>query len=142
MKGIDHSKIKMKEVEKLLAEVKERLKTPGKGFMSHREKTAGETAPIPKKEPRIEDEEKISAKEIVPSEDELRNLYEKLYEQFVARDFASIKEFIKTKSKVYLLAFCKANKLPIDASKVSKERIAEEVMLWTSQRKAITKKLT
>ncbi len=142
MKDIDHSKIKMKEVEKLLAEVIEKLKTHGKGFMSHQEKTTGETAPIPKEEPRIEHEEKISAKEIVPSEDELRTAYEKLYGQFVARNFTSIKDFIKTKNKIYLLAFCKANKLPIDAAKVSKERIVEEVMLWTAQRKAITKKVT
>ena len=67
---------------------------------------------------------------------------EKLYEEFVVKNFKSIKEFINGRSKIYLKAFCQANRLPIDTAKVSKDRIVDEVMRWMAQRKAISKKVT
>lgn len=142
MKGIDQSRTKIKEIENLLAEVKERLKTLGKESKSRQEKTIPEPPLFSKEELEKRLEERISVMEILPSEEELQTEYEKLYEEFAAKNFRSIKEFINRKSKIYLKAFCKANKLPIDAAKVSKERIIEEVMQWIAQRKAITKKVT
>ena len=127
MKGIDKGRTKIKEIEKLLAEIKDRLKTFGQERKPQQKKTITEAA-LFSKELQMEREEKIFAKEVLPSEEELQTEYEKLYEEFVAKNFKSIKEFINQKSRIYLKAFCKANKLPIDTAKVSKDRIVEEVM--------------
>lgn len=140
MAGIDKSRTKIKEIEKLLAEVKDRLKTVRKESRSQQKRVVIEADLFPKEELRKGHEQKISA--TLPSEEELRREYEQLYEEFVVKNFKSIREFINRKNKTYLKAFCRANKLPIDAGKVSKGRIGEEVMRWIAQRKAIMKKST
>lgn len=120
MNRIDRVKAKIEQIERLLAEVKDELETLGKESQSQ-----------PKK---------IRTQESLPSEEELQAEYAKLYQEFVAKNSKVIEEFIKGKSKIYLKGFCKANNLPLDTTKVSKDRIADEVMQWMAQRKAITKK--
>lgn len=66
--------------------------------------------------------------------------YENLYNEFIKGNPKSIEEFIKSKTKSYLKTFCKANNLPIDTTKISKEAIIKEVIQWMVQRNAITKK--
>lgn len=73
---------------------------------------------------------------------ELKNLYERLYSLFQENKREEIINIIESKTKKYLKAFCSVNNLPIDPSKVSKKRIAEEVLSWLSQRKEITKEIT
>ena len=140
MTGIDKSRTKIKEIEKLLAEVKDRLKTLSKESRSQQKRVITEADLFSKEELEKGHEEKISAG--LPSEEELQTEYEKLYEEFVVKNFKSIKEFINRRSKIYLKAFCQANRLPIDTAKVSKDRIVDEVMRWMAQRKAISKKVT
>jgi len=78
----------------------------------------------------------------LPSEEELRREGEDLYQKFVtAKDGRTeIEGFVKSKTKKYLKAFFKANSLPGDTTKLSKQKIADEIMKWFIQRKAITKK--
>ncbi|MGH7902407.1 MAG: hypothetical protein ACRENZ_11795 [Thermodesulfobacteriota bacterium] len=140
MTGIDKSRTKIKEIEKLLAEIKDRLKTLSKESRSQQKRVITEADLFSKEELEKGHEEKISAR--LPSEEELQTEYEKLYEEFVVKNFKSIKEFINRRSKIYLKAFCQANRLPIDTAKVSKDRIVDEVMRWMAQRKAISKKVT
>lgn len=140
MTGIDKSRTKIKEIEKLLAEIKDRLKTLSKESRPQQKRVITEADPFSKEELEKGHEEKISAR--LPSEEELQTEYEKLYEEFVVKNFKSIKEFINGRSKIYLKAFCQANRLPIDTAKVSKDRIVDEVMRWMAQRKAISKKVT
>jgi hypothetical protein len=142
MKVTDSSKTKIKEIEALLAEVKERLKTIDREKRSQPKRVITEVELFSKEEQKKRPEEKVSPGEILPSEEELQAEYETLYEEFVGRNFKSIREVMNRKSKTYLKAFCRANKLPIDAGKVSKGRMVEEVMRWIAQRKAVTKKST
>lgn len=140
MTGIDKSRTKIKEIEKLLAEIKDRLKTLSKESRSQQKRVITEADLFSKEELEKGHEEKIYAR--LPSEEELQTEYEKLYEEFVVKNFKSIKEFINRRSKIYLKGFCQANRLPIDTAKVSKDRIVDEVMRWMAQRKAISKKVT
>lgn len=142
MTGIDKSRTKIKEIEKLLAEIKDRLKTLSKESRPQQKRVITEADLFSKEELKKGHGEKISAREMLPSEEELQAEYEKLYEEFVVKNFKSIKEFINRRSKIYLKAFCQANSLPIDTAKVSKDRIVDEVMQWMAQRKAIFKKVT
>lgn len=119
MNRINRIKAKIEQIECLLAVIKGELEALSK---------EGQAKP-----------KKICAEEPLPSEDELRDEYEKLYEQFIAKNANAVVEFIKGKSKIYLKAFCKANNLPVDTTKVSKEGIVNEVVQWLVQRKAITK---
>jgi hypothetical protein len=84
----------------------------------------------------------IPVSESLLSEFTLQNEYERLYQDFTSRNFQTVKNFIRGKNKDYLKSFCKANKLPIDAAKASKDKIVEEVMQWMARRNAITKKFT
>ena len=120
MNSIDRIKTKIEGIEKLLTEVKIELEVMSKETKPHQTKST-------KNEP-------------LPSMEDLRSEHEKLYEEFLARNFKAIEEFIKGKSKYYLKALCKANNLPLDTTKVSKDGIAKEIMQWMAQRKAITKK--
>jgi hypothetical protein len=121
MKSVNRIKGKIEQIEKLLAEVKKELEIVSKGSQLQ-----------PKK---------LGTEEHLPSEEELKTEYEKLYEEFVTKNSKDIiTTFIKGKSRVYLKAFCRANNLPLDASKVSKEKIAATVLQWMKQRKAITNK--
>ena len=122
MSRIDRVKTKIQQIEKLMAEVKGEI-----------EAIAKETQSQPKK---------VHAEELLPSEEQLREEYGRLYEEFMVRNFKAIEEFIKNKSKTYLKVFCRANNLPLDATKVSKVGIVDEVMKWMAQREVITKKAT
>jgi hypothetical protein len=122
MNKIDNIKAKIEQIESLLAVIKNELETLSK---------EGKVKP-----------KKSHTEEPLPSEEELRAEYEKLYEAFIFTNPKAIEEFIKGKSKNYLRVFCKANNLPVDTTKVSKEGIAKEVFQWMVQRKAITKKAT
>ncbi|PIX19153.1 MAG: hypothetical protein COZ70_10405 [Deltaproteobacteria bacterium CG_4_8_14_3_um_filter_51_11] len=77
--------------------------------------------------------------EMVPSQEELKDLYEVFYKKFEETKGEEIRTAIEEKSRKFVLAFCKANKIPIEASKSSKKLIADEVIKWLSQRRAITK---
>ncbi|MGC8903485.1 MAG: hypothetical protein ACP5KD_09150 [Fervidobacterium sp.] len=122
MNRINSIKTKIEQIESLLAAIKGELDTLSK-----------EDKGKPKK---------ARTEESLPLEEELRGEYEKLYEQFIVGNSKAIEEFIKGKSKSYLKAFCKANSLPVDITKVSKDGIVNEVMQWLAQRKVITKKVT
>lgn len=123
MNTFDHIRKNIEQIEKLLSKVRADLETLSKEKASELKKPA----------------EKI---EKLPSEEELQQEYEKLYEEIIRGNPNAIEEFIKSKTKTYLKAFCKANNLPIDTTKVSKDEIVKEVTQWMAQRKAITKKAT
>lgn len=113
---------KIEHIESLLTKIKDELEALSK---------EGETQP-----------KKVGQEAPLPSEEELRVEYEKLYEKFIHKDYKTIEEFFRGKKKNYLKAFCKANNLPVDTTKVSKDGIMKEVMQWFAQRQAITKKVT
>ncbi len=122
MDALRRLKSKIEQIEKLIAECKRDIEDLGQ-------------------QPKVAKtrERKIEA---VPSEQDLQLEYGRLYEEFIADHPRVVEDFIKNRSKVYLKAFCKANKLPIDTSKVSKDGIAREAMQWMAQRKLITQKST
>lgn len=122
MNEIDSIKAKIEQIENLLVEIKIKLETFGKKAEAKQVRTR--------------------ADEPLPPDEHLRAEYENLYEQFIGTNSKAIEEFIRGKSKNYLKAFCKANSLPVDTTKVSKGDIAKEVFQWMAQRKAITKKAT
>jgi len=76
----------------------------------------------------------------VPSDEELRSEYDRLYQDFISSNSGVVEDFIKSKSKSYLKAFCRANNLPVDIKKVSKAGIVDVVFQWMAQRKAITQR--
>jgi hypothetical protein len=80
---------------------------------------------------------KDSRTEVIPGDDEMKQIYERFYEDFVQNRRDEISKAIEQKSKKFLAVFCKVNHLPIDGAKASKKRINEEVLNWLSQRKAI-----
>jgi hypothetical protein len=78
----------------------------------------------------------------LPSSTELREHYLQLYEAFLKSGAESIREFAQRHSRAYLVAFCRANNLPIDTGKLSKDRVGDSLEQWLVQRKAIEKKAT
>jgi len=123
MNRIDSIKVKVERIENLLAEIKRELETLSK-------------------EEDIKRVKQRRTKETLPSDEELRSEYDRLYQEFIASNSKAVEEFIKGKSKAYLKAFCKANNLPVDTTKVSKDGIVDIVLQWMAQRKAITQKTT
>lgn len=123
MNKIETIKKKMERIEELLAEIKSELEALSK---------EGEAKPKKQRQ----------AEEVIPSDDELRLEYDRLYQDFIASSSRVVEEFIKGKSKTYLKAFCRANNLPVDTTKVSKAGIVDIVLQWMAQRKAITQKAT
>lgn len=119
MGSLDGAIGKIAQIEKLVAEVKADLRGLGK-------ETAAPLLPT-------------GEQHVSPSNEELQASYEKLYQEFLANHADAIRSFIKGKSKKYLKDFCRANSLSLDTTKVSKDRIASEVVQWMAQRKAITK---
>lgn len=77
--------------------------------------------------------------ESIPEDEDLRTEFDSLYEAFREKNIALIKANFESRSKAYLNAFCRANSLPLESSKVSKKVIAEEIIKWMAQREAITK---
>ena len=120
MKVLERIKAKIGQIEKLCAEVKSEMDSLTEKFASGQPKRKRE--------------------ETLPSESELKAEYNRLYSEFINNNHNIIEEFIKINSKKYLNAFCKANSLPLDTSKASKNKICTEVLQWMAQRKAITKK--
>ncbi len=114
---------KIERIESLLAEIKGELEALSK-----------EDESKPRKQRQ--------AKETIPSDEEMRFEYNRLYQEFITSNSGVVTEFIKGKNKTYLKAFCRANNLPIDTTKAPKDRIADVVMQWMAQRKAITQKAT
>jgi hypothetical protein len=110
---------RVEKISKLLEEVKEDL--------------ASIEEESKRKPPR-----RTSRTEVIPGDEEMKNLYELFYEDFVQNRRDEIAKAIEQKSKKFLAVFCKVNNLPIDGAKASKKRITEEVLNWLSQRKAIT----
>jgi len=123
MKRVDTIKQKVERIEGLLAEIKKELE-------------------ILSKEEQTKQRRQRRTEETLPSDEELRSEHDRLYQEFIATNSKAIKEFIKGKSKDYLRAFCKANNLPVDTTKASKDRIVDIVMQWMAQRKVITQKST
>lgn len=123
MKKIDRVKAKIKQIERLLSEVKGELESFSEAEQTSSKKATSSSAPV-------------------PSEKELQHEFEKLYEEFKMKNLEAIKVFIKGKDKNYLKMFCRANSLPLDTTKISKDAITEEVMQWMAQRDAITQKTT
>jgi hypothetical protein len=74
----------------------------------------------------------------LPDESILKAEYEALYRGFIEEKTDVINEFITSKSKPYLIAFFRANSLPIDLKRISKETASAELRNWLAQRKAIT----
>ena len=124
MKNINRIINRIQDIEKLLSEIKTDLEA------------------LKKETEKTQSKKVIKKPEVIPSDDELRSEYEKLYQEVCTKDNINIiEEFIKSKTKLYLKAFCKANSLPIDTTKASKEKIIKEVKSWIAQGKAITKKV-
>lgn len=129
------SQKKLKDVDRLLSEVRAKIKELSKG----RAVRNAEVVPEPKSVPKVAGKAVIHRKE--PNEPiDLKSKYEVLYEEFVSGKIDEIRDFLKGKDKIFLMEFCRANDLPVDAARVSKNTIVEEVMYWMSRRKAISKK--
>lgn len=74
----------------------------------------------------------------LPTDKECQEEFSQLYRDYLAGNSKAVEDFVNDKSKDYLKVFCKANNIPVDIKKVSKERIAKEVVQRLAQRKAIT----
>ncbi|HXF68874.1 MAG TPA: hypothetical protein VNK89_03630 [Thermoflexus sp.] len=123
MNRLEIIKRKIEQVEELLAEIKREVEALSKENESRQTKTR-------------------QPEEVLPSDEELRSEYDRLYQDFISSGSGAVEEFIKSKSKTYLKAFCRANNLPVDTTKVSKARIVDVVLQWMAQRKALTQKIT
>lgn len=123
MSRLETIKKKIEQVEKLLTDIKGAVEALSKENESRKTK-AGQPA------------------EVLPSDEELRLEYDRLYQDFISSNSGVVEEFVKSKSKTYLKAFCRANNLPVDITKASKAKIVNVVLQWMAQRKAITQKTT
>ncbi len=121
MNRLETIKKKIEQVEELLVEIKGEVEALSRESESQQTKTR-------------------QPEEVLPSDEELRSEYDRLYQDFISSNSGVVEEFIKSKSKTYLKAFCRANNLPVDITKVSKARIVDVVLQWMAQRKAITQK--
>jgi len=123
MNRLETIKKKIEQVEELLIEIKGEVEALSKENESRQTKSR-------------------QPEEDLPSDDELRSEYDRLYQDFISSNSGAVEEFIKSKSKTYLKAFCRANNLPVDITKVSKAKIVDVVLQWMAQRKAITQRAT
>jgi|GEM_PF-1750545 actin-related protein len=121
MNTLENIKKKIEHIEELLAEIKREVEAITKESKSRHTKTA-------------------ESGKAVPSDEELRSEYDRLYQDFISSNSGVVEDFIKSKSKSYLKAFCRANNLPVDIKKVSKAGIVDVVFQWMAQRKAITQR--
>lgn len=122
MKQINKIITKIEKVEKLLNEVKDELKL----ITSEQNPEKKET----KKKERKWDHNSLQS--------EFDNLYQKY---IIQNDSSIINNFVNEKDVLYLKDFCKANNISLDSKKVSKDKIANEILKWFTQRKAISKRL-
>lgn len=121
MNKIESVKKKIEQIEKILSEIKIELDILSKENESKQKQIKQQGVTL-------------------PSDEELRSEYDRLYQEFISSNSRVVEEFIKSKSKEYLKAFCKANNLPVDVTKVSKNGILDVVLQWMAQRKVLTKK--
>lgn len=121
MKSLNKIFSKIEKIEKLLTEVKEELRLLSSEDVSEKKES--------KKEERNWDNRSLQS--------EFDNLYQKYINN---NDTTIINDFVNEKDVVYLKDFCKANNISLDSKKVSKDKIAEEILKWFSQRKAISKR--
>ncbi len=121
MKSINKIIAKIEKIEKLLNEVKEELKL----ITSEQNPEKKET----KKEERN------------LNHNSLQSEFDNLYQKYIAQNDSSIiNDFVNEKDVLYLKDFCKANNISLDSKKVSKDKIANEILKWFTQRKAISKR--
>ncbi len=74
----------------------------------------------------------------LPTDKDCQEKFSHLYKEYLAGNSKAVEEFVNNNSKDYLKVFCKANNIPVDIKKVSKEQIAKEIVQRLAQRKAIT----
>lgn len=74
----------------------------------------------------------------LPDETTLKAEYETLFRGFLEAKTDVVGEFIASRGKPYLIAFFRANSLPIDLKRLSKKAAISELRNWLAQRKAIT----
>ena len=118
-----HKKIllKIEKIEKLLIEIKEEI--------------------------NLLDTENASIKEVVSktkifwTPESLRKDFEDLYNKFIDGNSEVVDVFFENKDLKYLQEFCKANNVPLDSKKKSKDKMALEIIQWFVQRKAISKRV-
>ena len=121
MKSINKIISKIEKIEKLLNEVKEELKQITSEQNSEKKEA--------KREERNWDFKSLQSE------------FDNLYQEYIDKNDTSIvNDFVNEKDVVYLKDFCKANNISLDSKKVSKDKIAEEVLKWFGQRKAISKR--
>jgi hypothetical protein len=130
------SQKKLKDVDRLLSEVKAKINALSKGKAAHYEKVV----PVTKAATKIADKTIKYRKRRIQAID-LKAKYEELYEEFALGKIDTIRDYIMGRDKIFLKEFCRANNLPVDPARVSKNIIVEQVMLWMSRRKAISKTL-
>ena len=135
MKRITSQK-KLKDVDRLLSEVRAKIKELSKGEAVR----SAEAAPKPESATKVADKTTKNRKHPIQAID-LKSKYEELYEEFVSGKIDTIRDFLKGRDKGFLEEFCKANDLPVDAARASKNMIVEELMNLMSRRRAIAKKL-
>ncbi len=130
------SQKKLKDVDRLLSEVTAKIKELSKGVPVRGAEVVPETKPATKKADKTIKNSKHPIQAI-----DLKSKYEELYEEFVSGKIDTVRDFLKGRDKIFLVEFCRANDLPVDAARVSKNIIVEELMHLMSRRRAISKKL-
>ena len=121
MKSINKIIAKIEKIEKLLNEVKEELKLITSEQYPEKKET--------KKEERNW------------NHNSLQSEFDNLYQKYINHHNTSIiNDFVNEKDVLYLKDFCKANNISLDSKKVSKDKIANEILKWFTQRKAISKR--
>lgn len=121
MKSITKIIAKIEKIEKLLCEVKKELNL----ITSEQNPEKKET----KKEERNWNHNSLQS--------EFDNLYQKYIDK---NDSSIINDFVNEKDVLYLKDFCKANNISLDSKKIAKDKIANEILKWFTQRKAISKR--
>jgi len=121
MKSINKIITKIEKIEKLLGEVKDELKEITSELNTEKKDI--------KREEQNRDNKSLQS--------EFDNLYQKYIDK---NDTSIVNDFVNEKDVVYLKDFCKANNISLDSKKISKDKIAEEVLKWFAQRKAISKR--
>jgi len=77
----------------------------------------------------------------IPKDEELRDEFQILYEVYNQENSSKVKMVLQDKTVKYLKYFCKANSLPIDMKKYSKDKVIDEIIQWMAQKRAISSKV-
>lgn len=121
MKSLNKIISKIEKIEKLLNDVKEELRQITSEEVSEKKET--------KKEERNWDNKSLQSD------------FDNLYQKYIGKnDSTIVSNFANEKDVIYLKDFCKANNISLDSKKVSKDKIADEILKWFAQRKAISKR--